>query len=253
MATPELTLYQFPISHYCEKVRWALDYKAIPYTTVNLVPGKHVFAVKRMGLPTTSVPIIRHDKALIQGSSKIFDYLDNIFPTPTLTPKASDEKKQALDIEEFADKEIGPHLRRFFYFHILQNKELACQILAGHVSDSEKKKFKRLFFLIKFFMKSGMKMNVATADKSMMRLTHAMDKLSAHIKNKTFFVGNTLSRADIAVASLLAPLVAPPQHAFPWPNEKLMPALLVKFKNRHTNDRIFQWVLKTYETSRFPK
>jgi hypothetical protein len=36
-----IELYQFPFSHYCEKVRWALDYKGIAYRTVNLLPGFH--------------------------------------------------------------------------------------------------------------------------------------------------------------------------------------------------------------------
>ena len=35
------TLYQFPISHYCEKVRWAMDYKKLEYKAKNLLPGLH--------------------------------------------------------------------------------------------------------------------------------------------------------------------------------------------------------------------
>lgn len=37
-----LTLYQFPISHYCEKIRWALDFKQLKYNTVNLLPALHI-------------------------------------------------------------------------------------------------------------------------------------------------------------------------------------------------------------------
>ena len=33
-----IVLYQFPISHYCEKVRWALAYKSISYQKINLLP-----------------------------------------------------------------------------------------------------------------------------------------------------------------------------------------------------------------------
>ncbi|MGR9114583.1 MAG: glutathione S-transferase N-terminal domain-containing protein [Gammaproteobacteria bacterium] len=35
-----LTLYRFPVSHYCEKVRWALDYKQLDFQTKNLLPGQ---------------------------------------------------------------------------------------------------------------------------------------------------------------------------------------------------------------------
>ena len=36
-----IELYQFPLSHFCEKARWALDYKSIAYRPVNLLPGFH--------------------------------------------------------------------------------------------------------------------------------------------------------------------------------------------------------------------
>jgi len=43
-----LTLYQFPISHYCEKIRWALDHKGLDYKLVNLLPGFHVSTAKKL-------------------------------------------------------------------------------------------------------------------------------------------------------------------------------------------------------------
>ena len=43
-----LKLYQFAISHYCEKIRWALDYKGLNYETVNLLPGQHVKTIRKL-------------------------------------------------------------------------------------------------------------------------------------------------------------------------------------------------------------
>ena len=34
-------LYQFPLSHFCEKARWMLDYKELEYVAQNLMPGAH--------------------------------------------------------------------------------------------------------------------------------------------------------------------------------------------------------------------
>src|SRR3954464_15657606 len=34
-------LWQLQISHYNEKVRWALDYKRIPHTRRSMMPGTH--------------------------------------------------------------------------------------------------------------------------------------------------------------------------------------------------------------------
>jgi len=74
-----ITLYQFPISHYCEKVRWALDYKQVEYEIKNLIPGLHVSKTRKMA-PDSSVPILTHDDEVIQGSDSIITYLDETFP-----------------------------------------------------------------------------------------------------------------------------------------------------------------------------
>jgi len=48
-----IALYQFPVSHYCEKIRRA---------------------------PDTCVPILDHDDRVIQGSDSIITYLDEPLP-----------------------------------------------------------------------------------------------------------------------------------------------------------------------------
>lgn len=57
MSQKERILYQFPISHYCEKTRWNLDAKGLPYEVRNLVPGVHVLVVKRL-TGTRTVPVL---------------------------------------------------------------------------------------------------------------------------------------------------------------------------------------------------
>ena len=42
-----IELYQFPISHFCEKIRWTLDYKGLSHKTRNLLPGLHVLKTKK--------------------------------------------------------------------------------------------------------------------------------------------------------------------------------------------------------------
>ena len=53
-------LYQFPISHYCEKVRWAMDYKGLDYKLKNLLPGLHLRTTKKIAAKSY-VPILIDD------------------------------------------------------------------------------------------------------------------------------------------------------------------------------------------------
>ena len=101
-----IQLYQFPFSHYCEKTRWALDYKGIPYRVVNLLPGVHRWTVGELA-PETCVPVLRDGEITVQDSTAIIDYLDTRYPNPSLTPDAPGTARQALEWEEYLDEEVG--------------------------------------------------------------------------------------------------------------------------------------------------
>ena len=89
-----LKLYQFAISHYCEKIRWALDYKGLNYETVNLLPGQHVKTIRKLTGEASSVPVLDHDGHVVQGSAAILDYLDQTFPEHPLTPADPDVRER---------------------------------------------------------------------------------------------------------------------------------------------------------------
>ena len=67
-------------SHYCEKARWALDYKGIPFEPVAILPGLHMITVRRYAADT-SVPVLLSEPLAVQGSSEIIDYLERQHPS----------------------------------------------------------------------------------------------------------------------------------------------------------------------------
>jgi glutathione S-transferase len=91
-----LTLYQFPISYYCEKIRWALDHKQLEYDVENLLPGFHSLKTTKLA-KRSSVPVLVHEEKTIQGSSGIITYLDEKFPELSFTPKDPELKNKALE------------------------------------------------------------------------------------------------------------------------------------------------------------
>jgi glutathione S-transferase len=79
-------LYDFTFSHYSEKARWALDFKGVPYTPRHLLPGFHMRTARKLA-PRSSIPILKTDSAVIQGSTEIIDFLEQTFPDRSLTPR----------------------------------------------------------------------------------------------------------------------------------------------------------------------
>jgi glutathione S-transferase len=123
-----IQLYQFPFSPFCEKARWALDYRSIAYRTVNLLPGFHFRRLAKLA-PKTCVPVLRDGGTIVQDSSAIIDYLDTRYPNAALTPCDPNAAREALEWEEYFDEQIGVTLRLWFYYHTLPERHFALSFL----------------------------------------------------------------------------------------------------------------------------
>ena len=91
-----ITLYQMPISHFSEKVRWALAYKRLPHTFKNLLPGLHARTAKKLS-GQTAVPVIKEGRNVVHGSADIISFLDKEFPRFSLTPEDEQESPQVME------------------------------------------------------------------------------------------------------------------------------------------------------------
>jgi len=60
----DLELFQFRYSHFNEKVRWALDHKALSHRRTDLLPGPHASTIKKM-TGQTQTPVLPH--SLVTG------------------------------------------------------------------------------------------------------------------------------------------------------------------------------------------
>ncbi len=211
-----LTLHQFPISHYCEKVRWALDYKGVPYRIHNLLPGQHIKFVRSVA-PRTHVPVLECDGEFIQESAAIISWLDERYPDKPLTPADPALREQALVLEQFADKELGDDVRRWCYFTLLEHPSVVLPALTTGTPLLMKPLFRLFFPKVRGLMKKAMKIYPDTAQRSAEKLDVALAKLAQQLEGRDFLVGDSFTRADLAVSALLAPFFMPPEYGVRWP------------------------------------
>ena len=85
MAAQAPVLWQFAVSHYAEKARWALDYKHVPHIRRSLMPGPHVRRIKRM-TGQTAVPVLELGGAIISDSTRIIEAIEKLIPTRRSIP-----------------------------------------------------------------------------------------------------------------------------------------------------------------------
>lgn len=219
-----IKLYQFRISHYSEKVRWALDYKGIHYQPISLLPGQHRNTIMKLTRgASSSVPVLDHDGEIIQGSSDILDYLEQNFPDNPLTPEDAQQKQEVLAWEKKLDELAGPAIRTWVYHYFLQRPKVVVPMLAAGTPFYNRMLLSLTFSRVDEIMREWMKINQKTADAAQQTLEQLLTELAAIYQQQAFLVGDQFTRADLTAGALLAPLFQPPQYPVPWPKPRKLP------------------------------
>ena len=228
----EPVLWHIEVSHYNEKVRWALDYKGISHRRRAPIPGvlHPVVALAKSGKPF--LPILDLDGRSIHDSSKIIEELERRRPEPPLYPADPDERARALALEEHFDEELGPHIRRVLFHALLPFTDAAVGALTVGCSNATRTIYRVLFPGIRAAMRMDMRIDDASARRSHEKVGAALDRVEAELGPAGYLVGDRFSVADLTAAALLVPLVLPPefpylpQIAFPEPVERYRASLL---------------------------
>ena len=211
----DVQLYQFPISHYCEKARWALDYKRLPHTVHNLVPGLHRRTTTRLG-QGTSVPLLLAGEQGAQGSTEIITLLDELVTEKQLTPADASRRGEAMAWEQWLDGELGIDVRLVCYFTLLEHPA----IVRRYFSVGEPW-WGGLFLRFGYrklaaMMRERMNINPAAYDKALERIDAALDRLEAAYAERDYLVGQVFTRADLTAAALCGPLIQPAGYGMEW-------------------------------------
>ena len=218
-----IKLYQFAISHYCEKARWALDHKGLSYEAISLLPGQHINTIRKLTGADSSVPVLDHDGHRIQGSKAIIDYLDDTFPENPLTPADPQAREAALSWEQRLDDEAGPSVRCYSYHHFLQRPKVVAPMLAAGTPFYNRMLLRLAFSRVDEVMRKWMKINEKTAAQSRETMERYLTELTNAYQEKPYLAGDSFSRADLAAASLFAPMFQPEQYPVPWPKPAKIP------------------------------
>ncbi|MGG6294439.1 glutathione S-transferase family protein [Leptolyngbya sp. AN02str] len=106
-----LELYQFELSHFCEKIRLILDYKGLPYRKIEVTPGLGQLDVYRLS-GQRQVPILKDGNEVIADSTAIADYLEKKYPERPIIPESPKLRGLTLLIEQWADESLAINGRK---------------------------------------------------------------------------------------------------------------------------------------------
>lgn len=197
-----ITLHQFEISPFCDKIRRILHWKRQPYA-VREVPLRDAFtAVKKIN-PIGKLPCLEHDGRFIADSTDIAYYLEETFPDPALLPQ--DPKLRALVhfFEDWADESL------YFYemrlrFTVPHNARRNIPLLTAHDPGWMKAAAQLLIPPMMRGILSRQGLGRKPLGHVVRDVERHVDALSAWLGHGKWLVGDALSLADLSVFAELS-------------------------------------------------
>lgn len=246
------TLWQIEISHYSEKVRWALEYKGIDHARRTPLPGTHIpIALAMTRGEQMTFPVIQMDGRTIGDSTAIIAALEARYPEPPLYPIDAEQRARALELEDYFDEQLGP-FTRFLAFHELINEpeiftEVASRVVPGPLGRAKPLvgAYAQVFTSLRWGARDE-----GAAETAREKIAAALDRLEEELEENggELLVGDSFSVADLSAASLFYPVVLPAEG--PTPPDTPQPPAFQRFRESLEERRGFRWVEDTFRRYR---
>ena len=168
-----MKLYGAVMSPFVRKTRVVLALKGLDYEAVHVDPNNKPEGYEKIS-PLQRIPALELDGRYLADSAVICAYLEKTHPEPALYPSDPFQYARTLWFEKYADYELAPHCT----FTVFRNRIV--KRLMGQDCDEEA---------------------IAKALES--RIPPMLDYLEQELDGREYLVGDSLTVADIAVASQL--------------------------------------------------
>jgi glutathione S-transferase len=239
-------LWQYSFSNYNEKARWALDFKGIRHRRRSLMPGgPRAMRFAHRG----TLPVLDLDGKRIVDSTAIIAALEERQSEPALYPADPDERRRALELEDFFDENAGHDMRRVGFWELRDNLDYGLSFMTTD-QPKMRRAAGRVGLRVGFpFVWRYMSARYAFDEKTVMRsretIVAALDRIEAERAGRDYLVGEGFTVADLAAAALLYPLVWPSEFQYELPDPPRW-----EFLEPHRDHPALGWITETWRRHR---
>ncbi|MBK7399017.1 MAG: glutathione S-transferase [Myxococcales bacterium] len=217
-------LVTIPISHFCEKARWALDRARVSYEEEPHAPIAHLTATLRLRGKT--VPLVVTAGAVLTDSRDILHWADARMDEKLhIYPSDPAQRREVEELEALFDGKLGPATRRWAYGFVLPDTRRSEDLLTVGLAPKAQRRVSRFLPVMRGLMKRGMHVTEPRIAQSLERIRAIFTEVSGRLEGRDYLVGARFSAADLAFAALAAPVVAPPEWAYLPPKDSLPEAM----------------------------
>jgi glutathione S-transferase len=240
---PLPVLWHLKVSNFNEKARWALDHKGIPHVRRAVHPGQHRKVARGLWGGTT-FPVLVLDGTAIGDSTAIIAALERQRPEPPLYPADPVERARALDLEEFFDEQLGPYSRLLVLHHLLEEPAVMLDAFVPDLARSRRLVARATFGRVRRQVRAQLGIHDAAVEQAFEKLRLVGRRFQAELGSGRHLVGDRFTVADLTLAALVAPVVAPEQ--FPYPQPQRGHPVLEPVRDALAQYGIVDWTLAMY-------
>ncbi len=220
-----MRLLTIPISHYCERARWALEHVGLDYVEEQHLQMFHYRPVRRSGGGKSVPVLVTDDGDVLDDSSEIVRYADARAPKDRrLYPTEPTARDEVLAIEHAHASPLGVESRRVMYDHFFRWGRPALGFNGGQAPRHERVLAWLAFPLFERYARGYLEVNASTVSTALERARRIFDDVEARLADdRPFLTGDRFTAADLTFACMAAPLTAPAPYGTPLPSPGDMP------------------------------
>jgi len=225
-------LITIPISHYCEKARWALDRAGIAYSERPHLQVIHWIPVARAGGEKTAPVLTWGDRVFADSAEIVEQASARAQPGRALFPDDPTAAAEVRALQSDFDQHLGPEGRRWMYFNLRGRRDIAIAYACTGVPAWQRRALPLVYPLAARIIDRYLDITPVSAERSEAEVHATFDTVARRLDDgRPYLCGERFSAADLTFASLAAPLLMPPEYSVPLPQpDELPPAMAAKVR-----------------------
>ena len=212
-------LVTIPVSHYCEKARWALDRAGVDYVEEPHLPLVSVGHAVRLGRRPTVPVLVADGGEVFNDSTTIMRWTDPLVPADQRLYPDGELGAEVAELEAGFNSGLGPDARLWGYYEMRTVlHELGDYTLVG-IPSWERGMFDRTGKLAGWALRRRFRVTEPAAAAASTRIDATFDAVAKQLADgRPYLTGDRFTAADLTFAALSSPALLPTM-----PNNSLPP------------------------------